>query len=331
MSDLDLIRDLTPDIPLPGPAELAPARSRLAAAIAGERRTGSRPAAVSGRWRGWLALAGAAAAALAAGAAGLLIATTAPGIHPGRSAGATGGTALVRVDATAASVLHRAALAALRLPAATPRPDQFVYVEWANGIRADHLFQAWLSVDGTRNGLIRSGGTDLVDRGCRDRDGHRAGQNQGSPRGSAASYSCTPAPAFLPGMPASPRGVLRYLEKTYGVRLGTSQKSRTRLGQTVDGLLTFTYLLPRQRAALYELLAQTPGFSVVPDAADPTGRRGIGASWHFGDGNTMMIIFDRRTYAELGLIVRGSGKYRHYADGRAVFKIAIVSRAGQLP
>jgi hypothetical protein len=330
MSDLDLIRDMTPDIPLPGPAELAPARARLATAIAAERRSRSRPVAASGRWRGWLALAGTAAAALAAGAAGLLIATAASGTHPGRPVGAAGG-ARVRVDATAASVLHRAALAALRLPAAAPRPDQFVYVEWANGIRADHLFQAWLSVDGTRNGLIRSGGKDVVEPGCRDRDGHRAGQNQGSSRGSAASYSCPPAPAFLPGMPASPRGVLRYLEKTYGVRPGTSHKSLDRLGQSVDGLLTFTYLLPRQRAALYELLAQTPGFSVVPDAADPTGRRGIGVSWHYGGGIKMIIIFDRRTYAELGLIVQGSGKYRQYRDGRAVFKIAIVSRRGQLP
>jgi hypothetical protein len=330
MSDLDLIRDMTPGIPLPGAAELAPARTRLADAIAAERRSRSRPVAASRRWRGWLALAGTAAAALAAGAAGLLIATAGPGTHPGRSAGAAGGPR-VRVGATAAGVLHRAALAALRLPAAAPRPDQFVYVEWANGIKADHLFQAWLSVDGTRNGLIRSGGMDAVEPGCRDRDGHRAGQNQGSSQGSAAGHSCTPAPAFLPGMPASPGGVLTYLDKTYGVRPGTSHTSLDRLGQSVDGLLTFTYLLPRQRAALYELLAQTPGFSVIPDAADPAGRRGIGVSWHYGGGIKMIIIFDRRTYAELGLIVQGSGKYRHYRDGRAVFTIAIVSKRGQLP
>ena len=226
----------------------------------------------------------------------------------------------MHLDRTAASVLHRAALAALRLPARAPQPDQFVYVEWANGVRTRQLYQAWLSVDGTRNGLIRSGGRSSVDPGCHD--GHQADQH---------GYSCVPAPAFLPGMPATPRGVLRYLEKTYGLRLGTGKKSLDRLGTTVDGLLSFTYLLPRQRAALYELLAQTPGFTVVPHAADVIGRQGIGVSWALPRGGDIVIIFDRRTYAELGLIAKGPGKDRNYEFGRALLQIAIVSNTGQLP
>jgi hypothetical protein len=312
MSDLDLIRDLAPDIPLPGPAELAAARSRLAAAIAGEH--GSR-AVRPARWRGWLALAGTAAAA-----AGLLIVTVAPGSHPSRPSGAATRAARVNIGTTAASVLRRAALAALRLPTGTPRPDQFVYVEWANGVRTRQLYQAWLSVDGTHDGLVRSGGRSSVQPGCRH--GHQAGRH---------SYSCVPAPDFLPGMPATPRGVLRYLQKTHDVRLGTGTDGLDRLGVAVHSLLGFTYLLPQQRAALYELLAQTPGFTVVPHAADVTGRQGIGVSWPLPRGGKAIIIFDRRTYAELGLRTRGSGKYRHYESGQAVLKIAIVSKVGQLP
>ena len=267
----------------------------------------------SGLGRGRLILAGAAGIA-----ACVALAVTA--LLPGSGSRSHTSQARVHLDRTAASVLHRAALAALRLPARAPQPDQFVYVEWANGVRTRQLYQAWLSVDGTRNGLIRSGGRSSVDPGCHD--GHQADQH---------GYSCVPAPAFLPGMPATPRGVLRYLEKTYGLRLGTGKKSLDRLGTTVDGLLSFTYLLPRQRAALYELLAQTPGFTVVPHAADVIGRQGIGVSWALPRGGDIVIIFDRRTYAELGLIAKGSGKDRNYEFGRALLKIAIVSKTGQLP
>jgi hypothetical protein len=266
-----------------------------------------------GLGRGGLILAGAAGIA-----ACVALAVTA--LLPGSGSGSRISQARVHPDRTAASVLHRAALAALRLPARTPQPDQFVYVEWANGVRTRQLYQAWLSVDGTRNGLIRSGGRSSVDPGCHH--GHQVGQH---------GYSCVPAPAFLPGMPATPRGVLRYLEKTYGLRLGTGKKSLDRLGTTIDGLLSFTYLLPWQRAALYELLAQTPGFTVVPHAADVIGRQGIGVSWALPRGGDIVIIFDRRTYAELGLTAKGPGKDRHHEFGRALLKIAIVSKTGQLP
>ena len=290
------------------PISMADIENRSPARVTAVRRAGARLG--PGRLR--LILAGAAGIAACVALAVLAL-------LPGSGSGSAS-QAAVHVDTTAASVLHRAALAALRLPARTPLPDQFVYVEWANGVSTRQLYQAWLSVDGTRNGLIRSGGRSSVDPGCHD--GHQADQH---------GYSCVPAPAFLPGMPATPRGVLRYLEKTYGLRLGTGKKSLDRLGTTVDGLLSFTYLLPRQRAALYELLAQTPGFTVVPHAADVIGRQGIGVSWALPRGGDIIIIFDRRTYAELGLIAKGSGKDRNYEFGRALLKIAIVSKTGQLP
>jgi hypothetical protein len=291
------------------PVSMADIENRSPARVTAVRHAVAR----SGLGHGRLILAG-----VAGIAACVALAVTA--LPSGSGSGSRTSQAGVHLDTTAASVLHRAALAALRRPARTPRPDQFVYVEWANGVRTRQLYQAWLSVDGTRNGLIRSGGRSSVDPGCHHK--HQADQR---------GYSCVPAPAFLPGMPATPRGVLRYLEKSYGLRLGTGKKSLDRLGTIVDGLLSFTYLLPRQRAALYELLAQTPGFTVVPHTADVIGRQGIGVSWALPRGGEILIIFDRRTYAELGLIAKGSGKDRNYEFGRALLKIAIVSKTGQLP
>ena len=291
------------------PVSMADIETRPPARVTAVRRAVAR----SELGRGRLILTG-----VAGIAACVALAVTA--LLPGSGSGSRTSQARVHTDTTAASVLHRAALAALRLPARTPRPDQFVYVEWANGVGTRQLYQAWLSVDGTRNGLIRSGGRSSVEPGCHHK--HQGGQH---------GYSCVPAPAFLPSMPATPRGVLRYLEKTYGLRLGTGKKSLDRLGTTVDGLLSFTYLLPRQRAALYELLAQTPGFTVVPHAADVIGRQGIGVSWALPRGGDITIIFDRRTYAELGLIAKGPGKDRNYEFGRALLKIAIVGKTGQLP
>lgn len=295
------------------PVSMADIEARPPARVTVMRRAVAR----SGPGRGRLILAGTAGIA-----ACVVLAVTAliPGSGSGSGSGSRISQARVHLNGTAASVLHRAALAALRLPARTPQPDQFVYVEWANGVKTRQLYQAWLSVDGTRNGLIRSGGRSSVNLGCHH--GHLAGKH---------GYPCVPAPAFLPGMPVTPRGVLRYLEKTYGLRLGTGKTSLDRLGTTVDGLLSFTYLLPRQRAALYELLAQTPGFTVVPHAADVIGRRGIGVSWALPRGGDIIIIFDRRTYAELGLIAKGSHKDRNYEFGRALLKTAIVSKTGQLP
>jgi hypothetical protein len=51
-------------------------------------------------------------------------------------------------------VLHRAALAALERPVGAPRPGQFVYTKIADGDGS--VYQSWLSVDGTRSGLLRS-------------------------------------------------------------------------------------------------------------------------------------------------------------------------------
>ena len=90
------------------------------------------------------------------------------------------------------------------------------------------------------------------------------------------------------------------------------------LGKAVDYLMQTTYLLPAQQAAIYELMAKTPGFTIVRGARDSLGRTGVAVEWTFGGGHTE-IILNSRTYALLE------------SSGGALVKMAFVNRAGELP
>jgi len=254
------------------------------------------------------------AGALAAVVAGLIVVAT-PAHVRGPGVSVRGPV----VDSAAAAVLRKAALAALHLPATSPRPDQFVYMEYvyrSSQYKRSVVFQEWLSVDGSQTGLFRYGDKYTVAPGC---------------PASAAGHGCEPTPAFLPDLPTTPRAMFTYLEKTDGVRPGGSPDDLNKLGKGADELLTFNYLLPKQRAALYEVLAQTPGFSINPHAFDAAGRPGIGISWIFAGGSKTMIIFDPRTYVELGFDTWGAGSDRNVEESSGLLNIAIVDRVGQLP
>jgi len=76
-------------------------------------------------------------------------------------------------------------------------------------------------------------------------------------------------------------------------------------------------------------MAQTPGFTLVPDAADGIGRHGVGIAWSLPDGGgKTVIIFDPKTYTELGPTTWGAQGQKGTG---ALLKLAIVNKAGQLP
>jgi hypothetical protein len=355
MTDLDVVRELRPEIPLPVPGSLRPARERLLAAIAAERvaarpagsapAPGGTPEAGRGpaiapapapaltprlpgrpRWsaRRRLALAGL-AISVAAGAA-LLVTTRSPAAP-----------ALVppRIDAVSAHVLDLAAAAARQQPGGPPRPDQFLY--HAIRERGGHLYQSWLSVDGTRTGLVRGigGGTWAYLPGCRDGWEHLdAPAIRG---GTDGRQRCTPITAYLPGLPTSAGAMRGYLERTQQVAIGDTVAEVDMLGHDIDDLLGTTYLTPRQLAAMYDFMASTPGFTVVPDAVDAVGRHGVGIRWQVSDGqaiapgDTAMIIFNPRTGAYMGDRTTYLGESPRNYSGDAVVKLAIVNRIGQQP
>ena len=85
-------------------------------------------------------------------------------------------------------------------------------------------------------------------------------------------------------------------------------------------------------------MASTPGFTLVPDAADAVGRHGIGIRWPVADGpeaatpgDTAMIIFDPGTGAYLGERTTYAGQSPSAYSGDAVVQRAIVDKPGQLP
>jgi hypothetical protein len=355
MTDLDVVRELRPEIPLPALDSLRPARERLLAAIAAEH-VAARPAGVApalggapeagrrlvvapppapartprppgrARWgaRRRLALAGL-AISVAAGAA-LLITTRGPAAP-----------ALVppRIDAVSAHVLDLAAAAAGRQPGGPPRPDQFVYHAIRDG--GGHLYQSWLSVGGTRTGLVRGigGGTWSYLPGCRDGWEHL---DAPAIRGGTDGWQhCTPIAAYLPGLPANAGAMRGYLERTQQVTMGDTVAEVDMLGHDIDDLLRTTYLTPRQLAAMYDFMASTPGFTVVPGAVDAAGRPGVGIRWQVSDGqavapgDTAMIIFNPHTGAYMGDRTTYLGESPRNYSGEAVVKLAIVNRIGQLP
>jgi hypothetical protein len=325
MNDMELLWELAQETPLPVPAELGAARGRLAAAIAvgpAAGRSAATPPVLPQRRRSWprrrLALTGAVAAALSAAVAAVLVSvsgTPAGNLGPG-------------VDTAAARILHRAALATLRLRVGAPRPDQFVYTKIGNG--GGSLYQSWLSVDGARTGLVRGAGGGpayIYVPGCRDGRQLRV-EAPAAEGGTPGGQPCVPEPAYFPGMPASPHALRFYLEQTRGVNPALPGYLND-FGKTVDELLSQAYLSSGQRAALYDLMAQTPGFRLALDAADGRGRHGVGIAWSLPDGGgKTMIIFNPETYAELGLTTWGA---KGQKGTGALLKLAIVNKAGQLP
>jgi hypothetical protein len=279
--------------------------------------------------------------AVAALAVGLTLSSLPGGTHSAGTAIAhpspsTSRAAVIAV-LTAKQVLDTAATAALSHPGVAPRPDQFVYTKVGDG--GGHVAQTWLSVDGSRNGLMEAQGPNGTTTilGCVDskRQIRSPGYN-GKPYtgpakpkapvpldGPVDTEPCTPQPAFFPAMPTTARAMPAYLAKTQGVRLNDIND----VAKVVEGMFQSDYLLPAQRAALYEFLATTPGLTLERNVKDITGRPGIGVGWSF-QGSKAMLIFDPSTYTLLGVTTWGE---QGQVGGAALLQMAITNQAGQQP
>jgi hypothetical protein len=341
MNDLELVADLTPRAPLPQLSDLAGPRRRLTEAIAAERTdTQAAPQSPSPHGRAWPArrLALTAAVAAAAAAAALILALpghspTAPPAPPvpRRSAARSPGT----VNVAAARFFREAASVTRRLPAHPPGPDQFVYTQ-TEGAGGSQVGRLWLSAKGNRDGLIQNPGQHGVKLPpCTVA---QAQVPRKSPPGTyPRTMKCAEDAGYLPSMPADPHQLLAYLYKI-GIAQpadgnGTSWAAND-FGKAVDFLMSTTYLLPTQQAALFELMARFPGFTIVHGARDAIGRVGVGIKWSFNGSPTEIILnpvsyayLGERTWPVAGFHGPGAGAYQ----GAALVKMAFVDRAGQLP
>jgi hypothetical protein len=310
MTELDLIASLRPEVPLPDDDDLAPARSRLMTTLAFEPGGAAAQAppllppqawparrSVAPRRRRRMVFGAVAAAGVAVACAATLVVSAGSGSghalarSQGRSVPATL-TAVQFLTAAAAATRHERA-------GSPPAPDQYVYTETVTP--GNGRAREWLSADGSRTGVL-----DFL--------GPQASSSSvpACTAAQAAATGCYPAAGYLSGLPVSASAIPAYLAQLQLAAAAppTGQDTPNWLandtGKAVAGLLQSTYLLPAQQSALFQLLAQTPGFQIVRDAADVLGRRGVGIYWLY-QGSGAMMVFDPATYRFLGFGTWGQG------------------------
>jgi hypothetical protein len=318
MNELNMIRALLEEPP-PSAEVIAEGHQRIAAGS-----TRQRPR------RPWWALA-VAGVAVAAAAAAITLADTVsvPGTPAVPPRGSVGSRTPSGPATTASGILRNAALTALETPANAPSPGQFVYTKIYRYQQASGagVVRTWGSVDGTRLGLEAAGTTRAAFPACRD------GFWLLKPIGQLAYKSkarCSPAgnAAYLPAMPTSPAALRAYLHQLFGLDPGDSGGLLT----NIETMMTTDYLTPRQLAALYRLLAQTPGLTVVPHVSNVRGQTGVGVRARAYTDIIYTIIFDRATYAPLGMNWNGiAGPLKGTRNGEVVVNQAIVSNTPPLP
>jgi hypothetical protein len=304
MDEMQLIREFGESVPLANHDELAVARAKLLVAASGQQDADHEPATAHRlRSRKRLRWLGATAVGLAAAITAVVATAPVDKI----------GLPVPEASADPVRVLQNAAAAALKLPDTPPGPDQFVYTKTQDpqGIR-----EAWLSADGTRDGLIRMGEVIPIP-GCKD--GKRAA-SKGDKVIKRETEVCTPDPAYLADLPTDADAMYAYLNKNHSGKAGDVNA----IGKDVLTLAAEHYLRPQSRAALFEAAGKVPGVKVVEHAVDGARRPGIGITWPNPPGSLasakpIVLVFDATSFAYLG-----------WQDG-AVLTSAIVDQVNQRP
>ncbi len=232
------------------------------------------------------------------------------------------GTLNTTPSASAAQILSKAATTVLATATASnqsviiPQPNQYVYsvTEDPSGT----LTKTWLSVNGANPGR-----TEWISGIAREVPA--TGGNSLTPCTLAQAGSCLPEVGYFPNMPTDPSTLLAYLN-TNGI-VDTASASGYAANDLAKGLmylLETAYLLPAQRAAIFNLMAATPGFNVVPTMADAIGRTGVGVEWTF-PGGSGALIFNSTTYDLLGVRTwPGAPNLNGPYDGNALISISVV-------
>jgi hypothetical protein len=318
MSEFNIMDDLGTALDPPGPPPDR-LRHRVLARMQEEARP---PRSAHRRWVWRLAIAGGMAAAVTTGAIAVQVIEF-DGEPP---------TAV----ADASVVLTGAAARARGQAAPLLSPDAFVYTEsliatdargenstGPDGTVSEHR-ETWLSLDGSHDGLIRSGARsggpvrEVPLPGCRD------GKETTAKDGTTVQQDCVPLPAYHDDLPGSPSAMLDHL-----YRAGAGNKNPRDQQAFTAGLdlLREAYLTPAQLAAVFEALARIPSVVLVRDVTDEAGRAGVAVTLTEVQQSRQELIVDPTTYRVLG------ERSVSLTDGRvlfssAVLKSAIVGRVG---
>ncbi|MEV5823054.1 CU044_5270 family protein [Micromonospora haikouensis] len=237
-------------------------------------------------------------------------------------------------SAQAAEILHRAADTARADSTPAPDADQFVLTTTKGfapagkqGEPATTLTRSWMSVDGTQDGLLwisdppAGGRQSTVIPGCR-----KGRVAQWAPDGSLLSSTqpCTPAPAYLEGLPTDATTMLTYLRQMSG---GTASDEET--FANVGALIRQGYLPAQSRAALYEAATKIPGVVASSTMTDAAGRSGIAVSLA-GNIDRYDLIFEPKTYRFLGWqVAPKAGDAVPQSRREVILGVSVVDRVGQ--
>src|SRR5690349_8695625 len=348
-TDLRMLAELGESLDPPAGEPPAELRHRVLAGARSPRRLRWRsPVPALGTRLAWrLGAVGAAAATVIAASvgAGLLAGAPAHVADP-----APPRPAVRPVDA--AQVLTLAALHVAEEPALPAQPDQFLFVESTVTYRlvpggagvpetGPRTTRSWLSVDGTRDGLVRSrplaeptgAWRDERIPGCRD---GRFAPTLDRPK---HTEPCTPNPAYRADLPTDPEAMRAYLYRPDVDHTGlpADQLAFERVAEVLGSSLG----APAVQAAVYRAAAQIPGTTVSQSATDVAGRPGLAVA-RTDTGIRTELIFDRATYRYLGTnraivdqaaasALNWGGWYLLSVDEEAVLRVAVVNRAGDLP
>ncbi|MFD9007429.1 CU044_5270 family protein [Streptomyces sp. NPDC059582] len=295
------------------PRARAAAQARLLGAIDHETRRGAR----SGLPRR-LVLRGAFVGATAAAAAGVTVAVT----RDPDDAAAPNLTTL-----SAAQILRKAAdtSRADRGPLPVPRDDQYFYTRTytartpRNGGRTrTWTDESWMSVDGSKPSSRQEYGKVHHDPPLTDHE------VQWPP----TVYT------KLKKLPTDPDELLAMFRRG---RPDSPQRDADTFGEVCLLLQGPRVMPPGLQSAAFEALADIPRVRIDRDEVDVLGRHGIGVSY---PGIGFAFLFDRETYAYLGLRVEGftnkvvNGRWQRtdpYEETRSLQRIAVVDGIGQRP
>ena len=329
--DLDLVRTLRADAPLPAPERIAAGRGRLLAATA-------MPSPGARRSRRLIMSAGLITATAAAAAIAVLVSGSHPAARTASPAPRTGHASIPSRPAVpislSARVLTAAANKVASEPVTRPAASQWIYLKFFQtqaGVGTETT-ESWIRFDGSKTAYLRDGQPVVHDQ--------------------TVPSVVTPLTAYnsLAALPSSPAAIRAAVASV----MGTTPKAWltwargnvvTDVAPKNQGQAEFDYLAQllwnayaaapaKAEANVYRAIAGIPGVAVDTRLANALGQPGIGVS---ANGGESWLILDPETYRVIGLKVKPTPFMKSPASGSpapagtvsmAWAKVALVDQPG---
>jgi hypothetical protein len=335
--DLDLVRTLRADAPLPAPERVAAGRSRLIAATA-------RPSSDVRRWRRLMAPAGIVTAAAAAAAVAVLVSGSHPAARTGSIASPaphTGGASIPSQHtgttvpmSLPAQVLTAAARKMASERGTRPAAGQWVYVKFFQtqaGV-ATQTTESWIRFDGSETAYLQGGRAVVHDVTSPSVVTPLTAYN------SLADLPTSPAAiraAVASLMGTTPQDWLTWAQGNVVADVAPKNQGQAEFDYLAQLLWNAYAAAPTEAEAnVYQAMAGIPGVTVDTRLADTLGRPGIGVSANDGES---WLILDPRTYRVIGLKIKPTPFMKSPASGSpaptgtvsmAWAKVALVAQPG---